>query len=305
MVYFLLLIGFFLLIKGADIFVDGSSSIAGVLRVPSVIIGLTIVAMGTSAPEAAVSINAGLVGNNDISLGNIVGSNIFNLLMVIGICAVISSAASHKDILKRDLWWNIGVTMLLYLLIFDGCISRTDGLILLAAFILYIGLTIHSALKNRVEAAAQTFMPLPKSFIYITFGLAAIVFGGDLVVDNASLIAKNLGMSDTLVGLTIVAVGTSLPELVTSVTASRKGDSGIALGNAVGSCLFNILFILGMTSVITPIHAARELIVDTAILMAAAILILIAAKTGRKTSRLEGIVCVSAYIAYTVHIVMR
>lgn len=305
MMYLLLLIGFVLLIKGADLFVDGSSSIAGILKVPSVIIGLTIVAMGTSAPEAAVSINAGLAGNSDISLGNIVGSNIFNLLVVIGACAMIFPAKSNEDILKRDLWWNIGVSVLLLLTIMDGNLSRMEGIILLAIFLFYIGLMIRSALKNRVEGDAMNVMPLWKSLLFAAIGLAAVVFGGDMVVDNASLIAKAWGMSDTLVGLTIVAVGTSLPELVTSITASKKGDSGIALGNAVGSCLFNILFILGMASTLTPINAVPELIIDTAILIAATVLILIVAKTDKKTTRLEGIICVLSYIIYTAYIIMR
>lgn len=305
MMYLLLLIGFVLLIKGADLFVDGSSSIAGILKVPSVIIGLTIVAMGTSAPEAAVSINAGLAGNSDISLGNIVGSNIFNLLVVIGACAVIFPAKSNEDILKRDLWWNIGVSVLLFILILDGSISRMEGIILLAVFIFYLGLMVRSAMKNRMEETPMDVMPLWKSLLFVAGGLAAVVFGGDMVVDNASLIAKAWGMSDTLVGLTIVAIGTSLPELVTSITASKKGDSGIALGNAVGSCLFNILFILGMASSITPINAVPELIIDTAILIVVTILILIVAKTDKKTNRAEGIICVAAYIIYTAYIIMR
>lgn len=305
MMYLLLLIGFVLLIKGADLFVDGSSSIAGILKVPSVIIGLTIVAMGTSAPEAAVSINAGFAGNSDISLGNIVGSNIFNLLVVIGACAVIYPATSHEDILNRDLWWNIGVSALLFFLILDGQISRVEGLILLAVFIIYIGLMIRSALKNRIEETPQDVMPLWKSLLFVVIGLAAVVFGGDMVVDNASLIAKAWGMSDTLVGLTIVAIGTSLPELVTSITASKKGDSGIALGNAVGSCLFNILFILGIASTLTPINAVPELIIDTAILIAVTVLIFIVAKTDKKTNRVEGIICVASYILYTAYIIIR
>ena len=305
MMYLLLLIGFVLLIKGADLFVDGSSSIAGILKVPSVIIGLTIVAMGTSAPEAAVSINAGLAGNSDISLGNIVGSNIFNLLVVIGACAVIFPAKSNEDILKRDLWWNIGVSVLLFVLILDGSISRMEGIILLAVFIFYLGLMVRSAMENRMDETPMDVMPLWKSLLFVAGGLAAVVFGGDMVVDNASLIAKAWGMSDTLVGLTIVAIGTSLPELVTSITASKKGDSGIALGNAVGSCLFNILFILGMASSITPVNAVPELIIDTAILIVVTILILIVAKTDKKTNRAEGIICVAAYIIYTAYIIMR
>ena len=305
MMYLLLLIGFVLLIKGADLFVDGSSSIAGILKIPSVIIGLTIVAMRTSAPEAAVSINAGLVGNSDISLGNIVGSNIFNLLVVIGACAVIFPAASNEDILKRDLWWNIGVSALLFVLIINGGISRAEGLILLAVFLFYLGLMLRSALQNRIEETPQNLLPLWKSILYVVIGLAAVVFGGDMVVDNASMIAKAWGMSDTLVGLTIVAIGTSLPELVTSITASKKGDSGIALGNAVGSCLFNVLFILGIASTLTPINAVPELIIDTVILIAVTILILIVAKTGKKTNRLEGLICVAGYIIYTIYIIMR
>lgn len=303
--YLLLLLGFVLLIKGADLFVDGSSSIAGILKIPSVIIGLTIVAMGTSAPEAAVSINAGLAGNSDISLGNIVGSNIFNLLIVIGACAVIFPAKSDEDILKRDLWWNIGVSALLLVTILDGTLSRFEGLIFLAIFIFYLGLMVRSALKNRVIGDHMEVMPLWKSLLFVAVGLGAVVWGGDLVVDNASMIAKAWGMSDTLVGLTIVAVGTSLPELATSITASKKGDSGIALGNAVGSCLFNILFILGMASALTPINAVPELIIDTAILIAVTILILIVAKTDKKTNRVEGILCVAAYIAYTAYIILR
>lgn len=305
MMYLLLIVGFVLLIKGASMFVDGSSSIAGILKVPSVIIGLTIVSMGTSAPEAAVSINAGLVGNSDISLGNIIGSNIFNLLAVIGACAAIYPADSNEDILRRDLWWNIGVSILLLAAIFDGKLSRLEGVLFLAIFIFYLGLMVRSAMKNRIEESPMDVLPLWKSLLFVVIGLAAVVFGGDLVVDNASLIAKAWGMSDTLVGLTIVAIGTSLPELVTSITAAKKGDSGIALGNAVGSCLLNILFILGTTSILTPINAVPELIIDTAILIVITIIILILAKSGKKTTRIEGIVCVALYIVYTVYIIIR
>ena len=305
LIYLLLIVGFVLLIKGADFFVDGSSSIARILKVPSVVIGLTIVAMGTSAPETAVSISAGISGNSDISLGNIVGSNIFNLLMVIGISAIICPIISQKDIIRRDMWWNIGVSAFLFLLIFDHKISRFEGVILLLGMIRYIVFIIRSALKNRTQGEQLEAMSVPKSILAIILGLAAIIIGGNMVVDNASLIAKAWGMSDTLVGLTIVAIGTSLPELVTSVVAARKGDSGIALGNAVGSCLFNIMFILGMTSVLSPIHAVTELIIDIGILIATSILMLILALSKRKTSRLEGIFCVLCYMAYTTYIILR
>lgn len=305
MMYLLLLVGFALLIKGADFFVDGSSSIARILKVPSVVIGLTIVAMGTSAPETAVSINAGLAGNSDISLGNIVGSNIFNLLMVIGISAILCPIISQKDIIRRDMWWNIVVSAGLLVLILDHEISRIEGILLLIGMAVYLVVVIRSALKNRTQGDETKAMSIPKSILFMIGGLAAVVFGGDLVVDNACLIARAWGMSDTLVGLTIVAIGTSLPELVTSIVAARKGDSGIALGNAVGSCLFNIMFILGMASVLTPIHAVSELIIDSGVLLAVSVLMLVLAWTKKKTTRLEGIICVLCYLAYSVYIVVR
>lgn len=305
MMYVLLLVGFALLVWGADMFVDGSSSIAGILKVPSVIIGLTIVAMGTSAPEAAVSITAGLSGNADISLGNVVGSNIFNILAVVGICAMIFPAESPKDILKRDLWWNVAASIGLLLLILDGKLSRLDGVLLLIAFAIYIGIMIRSALKNRGNSDLQETMSVPKSIFFVILGLCMIVGGGNLVVNNASAIATSWGMSEALVGLTIVAIGTSLPELVTSITASKKGDSGISLGNAVGSDLFNILFILGIAAVLAPITVAPELIIDTVIMIVVAILILIFAKTNKITSRIEGLIMVLLYIAYTAYIIMR
>ena len=305
LMYGLLLVGFVLLIKGADFFVDGSSSIARILKVPSVVIGLTIVAMGTSAPEAAVSITAGLAGNSDISLGNIVGSNIFNLLMVIGISALTCPVISQRDIIRRDMWWNIGVSAALFILILDHTISRAEGVLLLLGMAVYLFIVVRSALRNRTEGEPLKTMSFPKSIMAILLGLVAIILGGNLVVDNASLIAKAWGMSDTLIGLTIVAVGTSLPELVTSIAAARKGDSGIALGNAVGSCLFNILFILGAASVLTPIHAVTELIIDSGVLIAVSILMFLFAMTKKETSRAEGIICILCYVAYSIYIIMR
>ena len=305
MMYVLLILGFVLLIKGADFFVDGASSIAHILKIPSVVIGLTVVAMGTSAPEASVSIAAGIAGNSDISLGNIIGSNIFNLLMVIGISAVVYPVVSQKDIIGRDMWWNIGASAALFALIADGEISRIEGVLLLLGMTVYLIIVIRNALKTRITDQTDAEMSLPKSIIALVLGLAAIIAGGNMVVDNAELIAKAWGMSDTLVGLTIVAVGTSLPELVTSLTAARKGDSGIALGNAVGSCLFNIMFILGLASVLTPIHAAAELVTDTGIMIAASVIMLVLALSGRKTNRKEGLLCVLLYAAYTVYIIFR
>lgn len=306
MAYLLLLIGFVLLIKGADFFVDGSSSLARILKVPSVVIGLTLVSMGTSAPEAAVSITAGIQGISDIALGNIVGSNIFNILAVIGCCALIRPVTSPDDILKRDLWCNIGVSALLLFMMTDLKISRLEGLILILAMACYIIIILINATKNlNADEDSGKKFSVPKSLIFIFIGLAAVIFGGQLVVNNATVIAKSLGMSDTLVGLTIVAIGTSLPELVTSIVAAQKGDSGIALGNAIGSCIFNILFIIGIASMLSPIHVATELIIDTVILIAVCVLITIFARTKKVTSKPEGAIMLLCYIAYTAYIIIR
>ena len=303
--YFLLVLGFLFLIKGADLFVDGSSSIAKHMKIPSVIVGLTIVAMGTSAPEASVSITAAIAGNSDISLGNIVGSNIFNFLVVIGVSAIIFPVVSHKDIINRDLWWNLGITGVLLILMLDNKIGRIDGAILLIGMATYLFFVIRNALKNRTTEDTEKLLSVPKSIIFMIIGLAAIICGGNFVVENASIIAASLGLSETLIGLTIVAIGTSLPELVTSVTAAKKQEAGIALGNAVGSNIFNILFILGASSVLTPINVASELFIDTIILIAVSIIIFIFARTKKITSRPEGIVCVLLYVAYTAYIIIR
>ena len=309
--YVLLIVGFVLLIKGADFFVDGASSVAGILKIPSVVIGLTIVSIGTSCPEAAVSITSGLSGNADISLGNVIGSNMFNLLMVIGVCALFKVVPTPKEMLKRDMWWNIAVTLVLLGFIFNfgsgknGYITRIEGILLLLGIIAYIVFVVRSALKNRVEGDDVKILPMWLSIIYIVGGVAAIIFGGDMVVDNASEIAVKLGMSKTLVGLTIVAIGTSLPELVTSVVAAKKGNSGIAMGNAIGSCIFNILFILGIASSLSPIKVDPDLLVDTIILLGVAVMTLIFAKTKESVNRAEGAVMVLCYCAYTAYIIYR
>ena len=273
MEYVLLLVGFVLLIKGADFFVEGSSSLARILRIPSVIIGLTIVAMGTSAPEASVSINAALAGSNDIAISNVVGSNIFNGLVVVGVCAVLAAFQTNKDILKRDMPLNICVSAILCLMFLDGKLSRTEGILLLAGMVLYLCFMIRSALKSREPGADIQTLSLPVSLLYIVGGLAAVIFGGDLVVDKACIIARSWGVSQNFIGLTIIAVGTSLPELVTSIVATRKGDSSLALGNAIGSNLFNILFILGMSSVISPLHVLDESVIDCLLLTVSAVIL--------------------------------
>lgn len=307
MMYILLIAGFILLIFGADRFVDGSSEIARLLKVPSVIVGLTIVAAGTSAPEAAVSITAGIEGSSDIAMGNIVGSNIFNLLIVTGASAAVCPFISHRDILKRDIWWNLAASAALLVFAADRHISSAEGIILLSAMAVYLFVLIHGARKNSIETDVCDNNEADKvrSILKTAAGLACVVIGGRLVVNNAQLIASALGMSDTLIGLTIVAAGTSLPELVTSLTAARKGDSGIALGNAIGSNIFNILFIMGITSVISPVQAAGELVTDSIILLAAGIVFTVFIFTGKKTGRAEGIICILIYALYTVYIFMR
>ena len=306
MMYVMLVIGFFLLVKGADFFVEGSSSVARMLKIPSVVIGLTIVAMGTSAPEAAVSITAGLSGNNDIALSNVIGSNIFNLLMVIGMCAIIHKVDTDVDILKRDLPINIGSTLLLIVMVVDLKISRVEGILLLLAIVTYIILVVRKAMQDRTPNKEEIKMQSPlRSILYIIGGIAAIVYGGDLVVDNACAIATAFGLSQTLIGLTIVAMGTSLPELVTSIVATKKGETGLALGNAVGSCIFNILFILGISSTLSPIHASIEGLIDIIILLGVTMLTYILARTNGKTVRSEGIVCVLIYMIYMGYAIMR
>lgn len=306
MMYLMLAVGFILLIKGADFFVDGSSSIARLMKIPSVIIGLTIVAMGTSAPEAAVSITAGLAGNNDIAISNIIGSNIFNLLVVVGLCAVLRGVTTDKDILKRDLPVNIGISVLLLIFLLDLKITRIEAALLLVLFAAYMILVVEQALKNRTEAQeGENSLSLGVSLIYIAGGLAAIIAGGNLVVNNASKIAETFGLSQNLIGLTIVAVGTSLPELVTSVIAARKGECGLALGNAVGSCVFNILFILGISGVLSPMKTSRESLADICVLAGTAVLMMIFGRSSNKTSRIEGAVCLMIYAGYMVYAVVR
>lgn len=305
MEYLLLIVGFVLLVKGADFFVDGASSIAAKLKIPSLIIGLTVVSIGTSLPEAAVSISASLGGNNGISLGNVIGSNIFNLLVVVGISSAILPIFTDRDILKRDLPFSIAITGVLCVLLLDGDLSRLDAIILLVLLAVYLFILIRSALKNRTEADETKELSWFKSLLFTVLGAAAIIFGGDLVVDNATIIAINLGMGETLVGLTIVAFGTSLPELVTSILAAKKGDSGIAIGNVVGSNIFNILFILGMAGVISPMSADSVFFIDTGILIVASLIMFVFAFTKRKINRIEGLISLLMYAAYMAYIIMR
>ncbi|MBQ8144860.1 MAG: calcium/sodium antiporter [Butyricicoccus sp.] len=301
-----LLIGFILLVKGADYFVSGSSSVARRLRIPPVVIGLTIVAMGTSLPEASVSITAAFAGSNEIALSNVIGSNTFNTLVVLGASAFIRPFPIDRDILRRDQPVNTAVTVLLLALVLDGMLGRIDGLILLACMIVYLFVVVRAALQERdnmVDDRAP--QPLPLSVFLIILGIAAIVFGGDLVVDAACNIARVVGLSETVIGLTIVAIGTSLPELVTSVVAARKGESELALGNVVGSNLFNILFILGSSSALSPIGVLTENIIDLGILLAVTLALLVICRVLPRLGKKLGASGILLYVGYTVYLLMR
>lgn len=302
MMYLLLLVGFVLLIKGADYFVAGSSSVARLLGVPSLVIGLTIVALGTSAPEAAVSVTASLAGSNEIAISNVVGSNLFNLLVVAGVCAAIRAFPLDREILSRDFPVSIAATGLLLAFVAGGSIGRAEGLVLLGCMAAYLFWVVRAALAQRAAPAQQPQRPpLPplRSAVYILGGLAAIVWGGDLVVDSAVLIAQAWGLSETFIGLTIIAMGTSLPELATSVVAARQGESGLALGNVIGSNIFNILFILGLSSALHPIAVAGDSLVSAGILLAVSAALYLWCHAKGWVSRPLGSICVLGYLTYT------
>ena len=304
---FWLLLGFALLVKGADLFVRGSSSAARRLRIPPVVIGLTVVAMGTSLPEASVSITAALAGSNEIALSNVVGSNLFNLLVVAGAAALIRPYPADRALVRRDLPVNTLVTALLLALVWDGFLGRADGFILLAGMALYLFFVVRAALRERQTAEPDDRAPvsLPLCAVLIAGGLAMIVWGGDLVVDAACVIAARLGLSETVIGLTIVAIGTSLPELVTSVVAARRGESALALGNVIGSNLFNILFILGASAALSPVAVPAATLIDLGLLLALTGGTWLLCRLRPAFDRLIGGAGVALYAVYTVYILMR
>ena len=319
MEYVWLVLGFVLLIKGADWFVDGASALSKRFGIPSVVIGLTVVAFGTSLPEASVSISAALNGSSGISIGNVVGSNLFNLLVVAGASAVFCPIMVDKSIIKKDMPYSfINALTLLFLsfsvfpgAVADNVISRADGIILLLFFAIFMYYTVSAALIAPApqEDDNQKIMPLWQQFLFIAVGLACIVIGGDRTVEGAKTIASTLGMSDSLIGLTIVAIGTSLPELVTSIVAAKKGESDISMGNVIGSNIFNILFVLGVSSVIAPIKIAAgdvtNSLYDLIILSLVTLLIYIPVAKTKKVSRILGVLMVIAYVIYTAYIIIR
>ena len=322
-VILLLAVGFAFLVKGADFFVEGSSSIAKKLKVPPIIIGLTIVAMGTSLPETAVSVTASLVQNNELAVSNVVGSNIFNLMFVIGVCSILTPIMVQKATVVRDIPLSLGCALFLLVLGISGLGDKTgmtlghaDGVIFLIVFAGYIFTMVRSAMKARAagqkveiegveECDNMKELSYGKSILFLIVGAAAIAFGGDLTVDTASRIAIELGMSQSLVGLTIVSIGTSLPELVTSVVAARKNEVDMAVGNAVGSNIFNILMVLGISSAISPVALIRENIIDIVLLMVFSVMVWIFAGTRKKIERKEGIIMVVVYLVYCAYIIAR
>lgn len=296
----LLVVGFVFLVKGSDWFVDGAASIAARLGIPQLIIGLTIVAMGTSAPEAAVSITASTQGSADITIGNIVGSNILNILIILGLASFLTCIHVAKSTVFREIPFMIFVTVLLLVLGLDGSITLVDGIILWACFLFYLGYLFRMAKNSdgEEEESINTQRPLWKSLLWTAFGMGLIILGSDIAVDAATSIARIMGMSERLIGLTIVALGTSLPELFTSVTAAKKGNADIAIGNIVGSNVFNILFVVGTSSLVTNIPFAAAFRSDAIIAIGAAVLLFVCCLHHYSLARKSGIAMLASYAAY-------
>ena len=315
MSFILLIIGFFFLIKGADLFVEGAASIAKKFNVPSMVIGLTIVAMGTSAPEAAVSITSSLAGQNDMSVANVIGSNFFNILVVLGVSSIIATLPVEKNTIKKDTPFLLLVSGLLLLFGLDLRISRIEGIILLAFFTYFLVNTVKTAknsASNSKEEAAITAeaeevveFSLPKTILLSLIGIVGIVLGGDMVVDSATKIATSFGMSANLVGLTIVAVGTSLPEFVTSIVAIKKGETEIAIGNVIGSNLFNILLVLGLATTIKPIVISMFALFDIVFMVIITLILYFFMKKNNKLVKSQGFILLALYIAYMAYTIMR
>ncbi len=303
---FLLALGFLMLVKGADWFVDGAAGIADRFGVPQLIIGLTIVAMGTSAPEAAVSITAGLKNNAGITIGNIVGSNILNILIILGITSLIVAVAVANSTIRYEIPFMLFITVLLMGMGYTGQkISFWEGIVLWIVFLFYLGYLFVMA-KKKQEDQSQEYQKLPiwKLLLAVLVGLVAVVWGSDITVDAATALAKGFGLSERFIGLTIVALGTSLPELVTSVSAAIKGKADIAIGNIVGSNIFNILFVVGTTALIIPVVFEPKFLIDTFIAFGAGLVLLLCVARRKKLVRMHGVIMLIGYIAYFIYLVM-
>lgn len=311
----LLVIGFVFLIKGADFFVEGASAVAKKLHVPALVIGMTIVAMGTSLPELSVSVTASIAGSNQLAIGNVVGSNIFNLMVVLGSCALFSALEVSDDTIKKDLPFSIICTVALMVMgIIGNSVGHIDGAILLVLFIIFLASMLRAAKKSRTTAAAiaeeeaeNEIVDIPTwlCIIYIIGGAVAIKYGGDWVVDSCTTLALKFGMSETLVGLTIVALGTSLPELVTSIVAAKKNELDMAIGNVVGSNIFNVLLILGTAGAISPMTFLTVNAIDTLILVAFSVIVGLMCLKKKNLNKANGIVMLLLYAVYLGYIILR
>lgn len=308
-----LVIGFVLLVKGADFFVEGSGSLAKRFHVPVFIIGMTIVAMGTSAPECAVSISASLRGSNGMAISNVIGSNIFNLLVVCGMCALFQPLVIKKETLKKEFPFSVLAAVILGVMGLIGMtVGHLDGIILGVIFVLFLVWMVRSAKKTMqsggdVDAEAEEIKDLPmwKCLLFIGIGLVAIVIGGQMVVNSAETIARGLGLSETLIGLTICSIGTSLPELVTSVVAAKKNQAGMALGNVIGSNIFNILLVGGVASAISPIAVTMNNLIDIVLLIVISLYIMLLVWKKQLLTRVGGVSMLAIYAVYMVYICVR
>lgn len=308
----LLIVGFVILIKGADIFVDGASNVASNFKVSKMLIGLTIVAFGTSAPEFAVSVKSLLSGNGDIVLGNVIGSNILNILLILGVSSLFHSLSVKNNTVKKELPITLLITTLFAVLLSDhlfdarltNAFTRSDGIVLLLFFLVFIYYLVSMMRKKIDEDQDDVKMPLSKSIVFTILGIVAIVLGSNFVVDSASYLAKAIGVSERMIGLTIIALGTSLPELVTSIAATRKGEYDIAIGNVVGSNIFNIGVVIGVpVTLFGGISNITFNMIDLIIMIASAVLLFLFSFNDYKISKKEGIVFLLLFIAYYSYVI--
>lgn len=296
----LLIFGIVVVLKSADWLTNGAVGLATKLGISQIVIGLTIVAIGTSMPEFFVSIVSAIKGTPDLAVGNIVGSNIFNVLLIVGVAATVAPIAIQRATVRRDIPIAIVASIMLTFMMLDDNISRIDALILFAAFIAFIWITLRNSKNdtNEKDASTEKVIPTWKSVLFIIFGLVGLVLGSNIFVDNASSLAHGWGISDAVIGLTIVAGGTSLPELATSAVAARKGDSGIAIGNVLGSNVFNILMILGLTGIISPMHIQNITYIDMAVMVISMALFWLFSFTKLRVERWEGCVLIACFLGY-------
>lgn len=296
----LLIFGIVVVLKSADWLTNGAVGLATKLGISQIVIGLTIVAIGTSMPEFFVSIVSAIKETPDLAVGNIVGSNIFNVLLIVGVAATVAPIAIQRATVRRDIPIAIVASIMLTFMMLDDNISRIDALILFAAFIAFIWITLRNSKNdtNEKDASTEKVIPTWKSVLFIIFGLVGLVLGSNIFVDNASSLAHGWGISDAIIGLTIVAGGTSLPELATSAVAARKGDSGIAIGNVLGSNVFNILMILGLTGIISPMHIQNITYIDMAVMVISMALFWLFSFTKLRVERWEGCVLIACFLGY-------